>query len=102
MPEARLETTGDGHLSLSGQLSFDTVPGLWDRWRSLAGGRPAVDVDLAGVHRADSAGLALLVACMRFARQTGQQLRFCNIPTQMLDMARVSGLEDMLPLHRDA
>jgi len=53
------------------------------------------------VQRSDRAGLALLVEWLREARQTGQSVRFFNMPAQMLAMARVSGLDQVLPLHRD-
>jgi phospholipid transport system transporter-binding protein len=53
------------------------------------------------VERSDSAGLALLVECLRQAHQSGKSLRFFNIPAQMLAIARVSSLDQVLPLQRD-
>jgi len=102
MAEATITEAGNGRLAITGDLSFATVPQLWNRWRSLADGRQALDIDLRAVQRSDSAGLALLIDGLRRARQTGQSVRFFNIPEQMLAIARVSGLEEMLPLHRDA
>ena len=61
----------------------------------------ALDIDLSHVERSDSAGLALLVECLRHARQSGKTIRFFNIPAQMLAIARVSGLDEVLPLQRD-
>lgn len=101
MAEATLMENDNGRLAIAGDLSFATVPRLWDRWRTLAEGRQTLDVDLRDVQRADSAGLALLIEALRRARQTGQSVRFFNIPAQMLTMARVSGLEDILPLQQD-
>jgi phospholipid transport system transporter-binding protein len=101
MSEASI-TDDNGRLAIAGDLSFATIPRLWERWRSLGEGKQALDVDLRAVQRSDSAGLALLIAGLRHARQTGQSVRFFNIPEQMLAIARVSGLEDMLPLHRDS
>ncbi len=62
---------------------------------------PAVAVDLREVERSDSAGVALLVAWMRSARQAQRDIRFLNMPSQMLNIARVSGLDAILPLARD-
>jgi len=50
------------------------------------------------VVRADSAGLALLVEWMRAARRAGRPLRYRAIPPQMLAIARVSSLDQVLPL----
>lgn len=102
MAEADITEDGRGRLAISGELSFATVPQLWQRWRSLAGDRNALDIDLAGVRRSDSAGLALLIEGLRLARQTGQSIRFFNIPDQLLAIARVSGLEAVLPLQAQA
>jgi phospholipid transport system transporter-binding protein len=56
-----LERRDDGSYAVRGELTFATVPGfLTGNGRLLAGGA-AVTVDLAGVDRADSAGVALLV-----------------------------------------
>ncbi len=88
-------------LQLHGELSFTSVPALWEQWKEVTSGQASLDVDLSGVQRSDSAGLALLVSCVRQGRQTGQSVRFFNIPAQMLAIARVSGLDEVLPLHRD-
>lgn len=101
MAQATITEDGNGRLAIAGELSFASVPQLWLRWRELANGGQTLDIDLCAVQRSDSAGLALLIECMRHARQTGQSVRFFNIPPQMLDMARVSGLEAMLPLQQE-
>jgi phospholipid transport system transporter-binding protein len=87
----------DGRLSLSGVLSFATVPEVWAQARPLIEASPRLSVDLGGVTRADSAGLALLVECLRAARQRRKEIVFVNMPDQMLAVARVSGLDRVLP-----
>ena len=101
MAQASLSKDENSRLVIAGDLSFASVPALWGQWRSTGSEGDVVDVDLSRVERSDSAGLALLVACLRDARQTGRSVRFFNIPAQMLAMARVSGLDQVLPLHRD-
>jgi phospholipid transport system transporter-binding protein len=54
-------------------------------------------VDLAGVRRIDSAGLALLVEWLRQAQHKGISIHFENIPSQMWAIAAVCGLEEILP-----
>ena len=101
MSEAEIVTSGD-RLVINGELTFKSVPALWESCRDCFARSTALDIDLSGVKRSDSAGLALLVECARHAHQTGKNIRFFNIPPQMLAIARVSSLDQVLPLHRDA
>jgi len=62
-------------------------------------GKEQVTVDLAGVTRSDSAGLALLVEWLRESELAGNTIRFVNVPAQLLSIARVCGLEEILSLN---
>jgi len=55
-----------------------------------------LEIDLAGVGRTDSAGLALLLEWVSWARNHSRTVRFRNIPQQILSMAQISEVEDML------
>lgn len=94
---ARIEPAGDGH-RVSGELVFATVPGLWHESAGLLAGAGPLELDLSGVSRADSAGLALLVAWTREAHRRGRALRLTGMPEQMRGLARLSGLDGLLPL----
>jgi phospholipid transport system transporter-binding protein len=88
-------------LRISGELTFSTVTGLLGQSRPLfeqSGER--VVVDLGGVERADSAGLAMLIEWMRLASARGCAIEFSHLPAQMLDIAVASDLDDILPLSR--
>lgn len=98
---ATLETAADGQFRLAGDLSADTVPTLAHRSGDLFKGQGPVDVDLSGVQRSDSAGVALLVEWMVEAHRREREIRYLNIPAQMLSIARVSSLDHVLPLIRD-
>jgi len=91
----------EGRLEIHGELSFASVPALWRECRAQCAAGNAIDIDLGQVQRSDSAGLALLVEWLRETQRSGASLRFFNIPAQMLEIARASGLEQILPLHRD-
>jgi phospholipid transport system transporter-binding protein len=99
--EAQITEASGGRLAITGDLTFGSVPALWEHCCSRFAGSAELDIDLSGIQRSDSAGLALLVECVREARQTGKNIRFFNIPAQMLAIARVSSLDQVLPLHRD-
>lgn len=98
MSEARVEQLGTGQVRVSGDLTFETVGTVLRESDSIFGNSPKpVEIDLARVGRADSAGLALLVHWLRQARTRGLEVVFRNLPEQMLAIARVSDLQDILP-----
>lgn len=90
--------TGSGsRFEIAGSLTFATVEQvvhLPADWR--AGTEPVV-LDLGGVPRADSAGLALMVEWWREAHAAGRALRVVNIPPRLKDLIRVNGLQDLFP-----
>ena len=96
MSEVEVSQTA-GRVSLSGQLTFDSVIDLQGREEALlAGSDERLEVDLGQVSRSDSAGLALLVAWLRSARKMGKSITFLNVPKQLRAIAAVSGLEALL------
>lgn len=90
----------DGVCHLSGELDFNTVPQIWKVSEMMfASLKSNLLVDMRDVTRADSAGLALLVGWVRRGRAAGVETSFSHIPEQLMAIARVSGVEGMLPLH---
>jgi len=88
---------GEGELCrLSGPLTFDSVPALWQEGGRLLQARDELVLDLQQVTRTDSAGLALLVEWMREGRRRSKSIRFRNVPEQMMAIARTCGLERVL------
>lgn len=101
MSAAHFVTQGDeGRLALLGELTFETVPGLSKDLESMFKQCPRLRIDLSGLDRVDSAGLALLIEWTRLTRALGHGLEFINIPRQLLTIARVSGLDQILPFLR--
>jgi len=94
--EARLEQQAAGRGRLSGPLTFATVPQLFQQGRQLFADSNNLQLDLAGVERSDSAGLALLVSWVRLAQQHGGTITFLNVPQQLLGLARVGGVDQVL------
>jgi phospholipid transport system transporter-binding protein len=99
MSETAIRPQDDDSYLISGELNMQTVPNLLQQVEPiLARSQGEVCLDLQGVSRSDSAGLALLVEWLRFARERDRKLSFRNLPEQLRDIARVSGLEELLPL----
>jgi len=82
--------------TVSGELTFETVPALYRESLGWFAGSPALVIDLAPVTRADSAGLALLIEWLRGAEKAGCQLKFTNIPQQVQNLIRINGLNGAL------
>jgi phospholipid transport system transporter-binding protein len=102
--EIRPDPARSGAYLVDGELSFATVPDLLERGRAVfAGGSSGpLELNLGGVTRVDSAGLALLIEWLKVARRARRSIVYVNVPEQMMAMARVSGLEGVLPLEHDA
>ena len=101
MGTARIEARGSGEVIITGEMNFSTVPALWSQSSDVfTAASDTVGIDLSGVERADSAGLALLVAWTRQARRGGRSIRFFNPSDQLLALARASQVCDLLGLER--
>lgn len=94
----------EGGYHLVGEVDFATVPQIWKDSESIyaSSHNGSLVIDLSAVTRADSAGLALLVGWVRRGNAAGVTTVFKDIPEQLLAIARVSGVENMLPTDQSA
>lgn len=96
--ELRLSINDDGRYRLPEALTFATTPQLYLQTAKMFDTpSPRLTFDLVGVTRVDSAGLALLLEWLREARRRSKEIRFQNIPAQLATIAKVSGLNGILP-----
>jgi phospholipid transport system transporter-binding protein len=85
--------------AISGELTFASTPAaLGAAQAALEQGQGAFEVDLAGVTRADSAALALLLELARNARAAGRELRCSGAPEQLRRLAGFFGVTEVLGL----
>ncbi|MCB1825317.1 MAG: STAS domain-containing protein [Candidatus Competibacteraceae bacterium] len=96
MAPARVSRDGD-ILRVQGELNFDSVAALWETTEALFADTSLLRIDLSGVSRSNSAGVALLVQWLRQARRRQRELLFVDIPAQMRAIIRVADLETLLP-----
>lgn len=101
MADAQFADLGGGRWRLSGNLDFDTVGAVVGHPGARLEAGDDVRVDLARLARTDSAGLALMVEWLREAQACNAGIRFENVPPQLHALARVCGLENILPLGGD-
>jgi phospholipid transport system transporter-binding protein len=92
----RIAPARDGRLAASGPLDFATAAAALRAGLGLMTGDRIWSIDLSGVTAGDSAGLAVLVEWISAARERGTSVRYESVPAQILAIARISDLEDLL------
>ncbi len=91
-----LEDMGEGRFRLVGDMSFGTAESILRKSEDLFEAYTRIEVDLSGVEKADSAGLALLLEWTTWAIQTVREIRFVDMPERVLAIARVTEVENLL------
>jgi phospholipid transport system transporter-binding protein len=87
---------GEGRFALSGEMSFETANQILRASELLLGQHASLEIDLAGVGKADSAGLALMLEWKAQAGQRGAEMRFLNIPKSLQAVAKTSEVDQLL------
>jgi phospholipid transport system transporter-binding protein len=88
-------------LVLSGPVTLANVAGLVEEGRRhLEEG--VRTVDLGEVSEMDSSLLALMLAWLRDARARDRELAFANLPESLQTIARLYGVEGLLPVAASA
>jgi anti-anti-sigma factor len=83
------------HLALTGEVDFDNVVALLgeaEDWLKTSSSTQCA-LDLAGVVYTNSAGIALIMSLHRRAHALDKQLTLHHVPTNLISMAHLSGLE---------
>ena len=91
-----IERAGPGRLVASGELGFATAAQALRQGDELIRREQACVIDLGRVESGDSAGVAVLVDWLASAKARGTTIAYESIPAQMLAIARISDLEDLL------
>jgi len=83
-------------LLVTGPVTLANVaPTLEEGYAAIRAGAAAVD--LAGVTELDSSLLAMLLAWLREAAQSGRTLRLDNLPGGLITIAQLYGVDELLP-----
>lgn len=94
---ARIAPVDDRVWNVTGSLDNYSIDGGFQDVDTMFQPGPGKVLDLSGVKRFDSAGLAFLVELQRRARRAGVSLSYRNIPMRMRAVASVYGLDEILP-----
>ena len=94
-----LEKVAEHTLKIKGHVGFKSVVGLKKQGEEFlrSGPRQCV-IDLSGVAGGGSAAVSLLLSWMRYSKARNVQLNYCDVPTDMLDIVQLYGLDQLLPI----
>lgn len=85
---------------VSGELSFLTVPLLRQEGDHLIthADFESIVIDFIDVTECDSAALSLLTAWIRSAKKAQKSIQFAHLPSQLIEIAKLSHLDSLLPV----
>lgn len=83
-------------LMLSGRLTMSTVPALYKIGLQHLANEDFL-VDFSGVEAVDSAAISMLLGWSRAAQASQRNLRVTGLPDDLLSLAHLYGVADMLP-----
>jgi phospholipid transport system transporter-binding protein len=93
----RLTPAGPGRFELHGELGFGDAARLLTEGERAFAAQQAVEVDLAGVTRVDSAGLAVLIEWSLAAGDADRRLGYRNLPPAIVSLAGISDVAELIP-----
>lgn len=93
---AQLEDLGDGRFAVRSELTFKSATNILSQSKRLFADNERISVDLSDVQEADSAGLALLLEWVSWARHFEREIVYENIPEQILAIAQITEATDLL------
>ena len=97
-PAAELEIR-NGVLAIRGEISFETIPTVLAETAEFAA-RPdlpeRITIDFTGITGVDSSAVALLLEWRRMAASRGKTLLFSNLPANLLALAELYGVAELI------
>ncbi len=83
-------------LMVQGRLTIATVPALFETGLQHLSSKNFL-VDFSGIEAVDSSAVSLLMGWTRAAKRNQHELRVTGLPADLLSLARLYGVSDLLP-----
>ena len=96
MADYELEDLGDGKFALKGEMTFATAERILRGSEQPFEAHTRIEVDLSGITKSDSAGLALLLEWITWANHTVREIRFRAIPERIHAIAKTTEVDHLL------
>jgi ABC-type transporter Mla MlaB component len=85
-------------VQLAGRIDFANVVFSTKAGMGYFDKMAQISVDLKGLEQGDSSALALISAWIRCAKQLKKEIWFTNMPAFLQNLAKVSGVEALIPI----
>ena len=89
-------TREDDRLMVQGRVTIATVPALFETGLQHLASENFL-VDFSRVEAVDSAAVSLLLGWARAAKRNKHELRVTGLPADLLSLAHLYGVSDLLP-----
>jgi len=86
----------DGRLVVRGRLTIATVPAIFETGLHHLTSEDLL-VDFSQIEAVDSAAVSMLLGWLRAARRSQRTLRITGLPDDLLSLAHLYGVADLLP-----
>jgi phospholipid transport system transporter-binding protein len=94
MAKLSLIEQSPGYFTVEGNLNFASIDKYTLQSFKFLKGIETICFDLSKVGMTDSAGLALMIEWIKQSRMIRAQLRFKNIPDQLMALVKLSGFDE--------
>ncbi len=99
MTKGNWQKLSSGSYELAGDLTRDTVPGLWDDLQALTFEQSSLTLSLSGVLRVDSSGMVMLIHLLEHAKKQNCHIMLSFVPQQLMTLAALSSAEELFLGH---
>lgn len=89
-------TFDEQRLILSGDLNFLNVMPLYQKSLPYLHQCPELPFDFAEVKSSDSAGLALIIEWIKYAKRSNKQIHFSHLSQDLLSIATAAGIDQLI------
>ncbi len=97
-PAVELQERSPGKFAAVGPLKFATARRARESGLAAFGAASVreLEVDCSGITSSDSAGMAVLLDWLAFAKRSGRTMHFASLPEQVQAIARISDVLELL------
>lgn len=96
MADFELKDLGEGHFSLSGEMTFENAEQILSSSKSPFSKHARLELDCSGVSEADSAGLALLLEWKSWFLKRRGEIHYSGLPDSIVAIARTTDVENLI------